>query len=110
MLNFKDRLSMFKAGLAETSPDIVLAELRSYEAKGIFVGDILVEHEMLLDKIDRLYEGLSEYYNYTDNIEGILCTLGLEDIVFEYMPPDSGEFTHKDCRFLLDEIRRYREK
>ena len=75
-----------------------------------FVRDIVVEHEMLLDKIDRLYEGLSQYYNYTDNIEDVLCTLRLEDTVFGQMPPDSGEFTHKDCRFLLDEIKLFRGK
>jgi len=75
-----------------------------------FVRGIVVEHETLLDKIDRLYEGLSEYYNYTDNIEDALCALRLEETVFEQMPPDSGEFTHKDCRFLLDEIRLFRDK
>lgn len=64
-----------------------------------------------MTKQDKLIQdlciGLKNYYNYTDNIEDVLCKLGLDDTVFEQIPPDDGTFTHKDCRFLLDEVEQY---
>ncbi|HBC3859688.1 hypothetical protein [Vibrio parahaemolyticus] len=50
MLSFEERLALLEKELAETSPETVLAELQSYEAKGPLAYDFLeeiVEYQMV---------------------------------------------------------------
>ncbi|MGF1748192.1 hypothetical protein [Vibrio cionasavignyae] len=50
MLSFEERLALLQEELAATSPDALLAELQSYEAKGPLAYDFLeeiVEYDMI---------------------------------------------------------------
>lgn len=64
-----------------------------------------------LKLIKDLYKGLQSYYDYSSNLEDAIFKCGdvVEDAVFEHMPRESDHFSHKDCRFLLDEVEKYME-
>ena len=60
--------------------------------------------------IKSLYEGLANYYNYSNNLEGAIETCGdvVSDAVYDNMPREEEDnFDHKACRFLLSEVEEY---
>ena len=91
--------------------------IKSGEYSGADLMEVLCHIDNLVTKLNtqetlikKLYNGLQNYYVYSNNLEDAIfeCGDAIEEEVFSKMPSQEADnFNHKDCRFLLAEVKDY---